>query len=147
MFMEGFHNETTYEDIIEALKEQFDIDLYQDNAFAFEKVEKRKTLCQIRFVKENAALDLAMKIKEKLGGSENFKIKESAIKFNVLSGQEEIEFLEKIKRKKDITAWHKNRRQDRKRHNKACNQSELDEHLNGKKQNRVKAEIKGSDQI
>ena len=44
MFMEGFHNETTYEDIIEALKEQFDIDLYQDNAFAFEKVEKRKML-------------------------------------------------------------------------------------------------------
>ena len=137
MFMEGFNNETTYEDIIEALKKQFNIDLYKDNAFAFEKVEKRKTLCQIRFVKENAALNLAAKIKEKLGGSEKFKIKESAININVLSGQEEIEFLEKIKRKRELTAWHKNRRQDRKRHNETCNQSEVDEHINGKKQTRV----------
>ena len=104
MFMEGFHNETTYEDIIEALKEQFNIDLYKDNAFAFEKVEKRKNLCHIRFVKENAAINLETKIKEKLGESEKFKIKESAININVLSGQEEIEFLEKIKRKKEITA-------------------------------------------
>ena len=134
MFMEGFNNETTYEDIIEALKEQFNIDLYKDNAFAFEKVEKRKTLCQIRFVKENAAINLEAKIKQKLEESEKFKIKESGINFNVLSGQEEIDFLEKIKRKKEITAWHKNRRQDRKRHNEACNQSEVDEHLNGKKQ-------------
>ena len=118
MIMEGFHNETTYEDIIEALKEQFNIDLYKDNAFAFEKVEKRKTLCHIRFVKENAAINLAAKIKQKLGESEKFKIKESGINFKVLSGHEEIEFLEKIKRKREITTWHKNKRQDRKRHNK-----------------------------
>ena len=93
MFMEGFKDDTRREDIKEALKEQFEV---PDDAFAFMEFEKGQTSGHVRFKKENAAINLAAKIKEKLGETdEKLKIKEAEIEFRVLEGQEEIDFLDK----------------------------------------------------
>merc|ERR1740129_1245261 len=67
MFMEGFKDDTTREDIKEALKLQFDVEL---KAFAFMEFEKGQTKGHVRFVEENAAVELAAKMKEKLAESE-----------------------------------------------------------------------------
>ena len=44
-------------------------------------------------MEENAAINLAAKIKEKLGESEKFKIKGAEINLRFLTGQEEIKHL------------------------------------------------------
>ena len=91
MFMEGFKDDTKREDIKEALKEQFEV---EDKAFAFMEFERGQTKGYVRFVEENAAIDLAAKIKEKLGETEKLKIKEAEIEFRVLEGQEESDHLD-----------------------------------------------------
>merc|ERR1711874_639161 len=91
MFMEGFKDDTKREDIKEALKEQFEVD---DKAFAFMEFERGQTSGYVRFIEENAAIDLAAKIKEKLGETEKLKIKEAEIDFRVLEGQEESDHLD-----------------------------------------------------
>jgi len=91
MFMEGFKDDTKREDIKEALKAQFEVD---DKAFAFMEFERGQTKGHVRFVEENAAIDLAAKIKEKLGETEKLKIKEAEIEFRVLEGQEESDHLD-----------------------------------------------------
>ena len=78
MFMEGFKDDTRREDIKEALKLQFDVEL---KAFAFMDFEKGQSSGHVRFVEENAAIELAAKMKEKLAESEKFKVKEADISF------------------------------------------------------------------
>ena len=77
MFMEGFKDDTTREDIKEALKLQFDVEL---KAFAFMEFEIGQTSGHVRFVEENAAIELAAKMKEKLA-EEKLKVKEADISF------------------------------------------------------------------
>ena len=91
MFMEGFKDDTTREDIKEALKLQFDVEL---KAFAFMEFEKGQTSGHVRFVEENAAVELAVKMKEKLAESEKLNINEANISFRVLGGQEETDHLD-----------------------------------------------------
>ena len=91
MFMEGFKDDTRREDIKEALKLQFDVEL---KAFAFMDFEKGQSSGHVRFVEENAAIELAAKMKEKLAESEKFKVKEADISFRVLEGQEETDHLD-----------------------------------------------------
>merc|ERR1711913_6611 len=108
MFMEGFKDDTKREDIKEALKEQFEVD---DKAFAFMEFERGQTSGYVRFIEENAAIDLAAKIKEKLGETEKLKIKEAEIDFRVLEGQEESDHLDNalkvMKMRKDKYRGHK----------------------------------------
>ena len=63
MFMEGFKDGTTREDIEEALKLQLDIEL-KSKAFAFVKCVNGKTFANVRFGQENAAFVLAAEMKE-----------------------------------------------------------------------------------
>jgi len=108
MFMEGFKDDTTREDIKEALKLQFDVEL---KAFAFMEFEKGQTSGHVRFVEENAAVELAAKMKEKLAESEKLKVKEADISFRVLEGQEETDHLDHaltvMKMRKDKFRGHK----------------------------------------
>jgi len=108
MFMEGFKDDTKREDIKEALKEQFEV---EDKAFAFMEFERGQTKGYVRFIEENAAIDLAAKIKEKLGETEKLKIKEAEIDFRVLEGQEESDHLDNalkvMKMRKDKYRGHK----------------------------------------
>ena len=46
--------------------------------------ERGQTKGYVRFVEENAAIDLAAKIKEKLGETEKLKIKEAEIEFRYI---------------------------------------------------------------
>merc|ERR1719189_2262292 len=108
MFMEGFKDDTKREDIKEALKEQFEV---EDKAFAFMEFERGQTKGYVRFIEENAAIDLAAKIKEKLGETEKLKVKEAEIDFRVLEGQEESDHLDNalkvMKMRKDKYRGHK----------------------------------------
>merc|ERR1739844_227214 len=108
MFMEGFKDDTRREDIKEALKEQFDV---ADDAFAFMEFEKGQTSGHVRFNEENAAVELAAKMKEKLAESEKLKVKEADISFRLLEGQEETDHLDHaltvMKMRKDKFRGHK----------------------------------------
>ena len=83
MFMEGFKDDTIREDIEEALKLQLDVEL-KSKAFVFNKFVNGITSAHVRFIEENAAVDLAAKMKEKLAESEKLKIKGAEISFRVL---------------------------------------------------------------
>ena len=88
IFMEGFENDTSEEDIKEALIETFDV-----QAEAFALIEKGETCGYVRFHKENAAIELVAKMKENLGTSKKLKIKGAEIDFRVLEGNEETAYL------------------------------------------------------
>ena len=62
MFIEGFKDDTTIKDIKEALKLQFDVEL-RSKAFVFNKFVNGLTSAHVRFIEENAAVDLAAKMK------------------------------------------------------------------------------------
>ena len=87
LYMDGFKNDTMREDI----KKELDC----DDAIAFVDFERGKTTAWIRFKNENAAKDLAEKLKEKYKDDEKLKVKETDIEFRVLEGNEENEYLEK----------------------------------------------------
>ena len=96
-------------------------------------------------MEENAAINLAAKIKEKLGESEKFKTKGAEINLRFLTGREEMKHLLKVKRIKNnfLTGKiqtekqiGKNRRQNRKRHCEASNKIELNE-LNSVKKRKI----------
>lgn len=109
LFMEGFSDKTMREDIKAALKEQFDL---EPEAVAFMDFEKGQTAGHVRFTEENAAVNLAAKINEKLG-EEKLKIKDNEITFRVLKDTEETEYLDKaladMKARKDKNKGHKRR--------------------------------------
>ena len=88
MFMDGFENDTSEEDIKEALIETFDI-----KAEAFASIEKGETCGYVRFHEENAAVELVAKMNENLGTSKKLKIKGAEIDFRVLEGNEETAYL------------------------------------------------------
>ena len=92
MFMEGFEDGTTREDIEEALKLQFNVEL-KSKAYAFVESGNGKFFAYVRFGEKNAAFVQAAKMKEKLTESEKIKIKGAEISFRVLEGEEEIEYL------------------------------------------------------
>jgi hypothetical protein len=52
-----------------------------------------KTFAHVKFDEENAAVDLAAKMNEKLANSEKLKIKGTEISFRVLKGKEETDYL------------------------------------------------------
>merc|ERR1712072_231393 len=87
LYMDGFKNDTMREDI----KKELDC----DDAIAFVDFERGKTTAWVRFKNENAAKDLAEKLKEKYKDDEKLKVKETDIEFRVLEGDEENEYLEK----------------------------------------------------
>merc|ERR1711862_468755 len=107
MFMEGFKDDTRREDIKEVLQEQFGVEA---SAFAYMDFQKGQTSGHVRFLTENAAIDLAAKIKEKLGEEEKLKIKEAEITYRVLEGQEETDHLAEaleVKERKNKSRGHK----------------------------------------
>ena len=78
-----------------------------------------QTSGHVRFVEENAAVELAAKMKEKLAESEKLKVKEADISFRVLEGQEETDHLDHavtvMKMRKDKFRGHKRHRGVRQR--------------------------------
>lgn len=90
LFMDGFKDTTSREDIKEVLGEDIDC----DEAIAFVDFERGKTSGYIRFKEENAAKDLAEKLSEK-HKEDKLKVKEAEIEFKLLEGDEENEYLEK----------------------------------------------------
>ena len=93
-----------------ALKDQFDV---ANEAIAFIDFEKGQTTARIRFNEENAAKELAEKIKEKLGEADKLMIKEAEITFRALEDDEEAKYLEKaasdMKLRKEKNKGHKRR--------------------------------------
>ena len=77
------------------MREDIKKELDCDDAIAFVDFERGKTTAWIRFKNENAAKDLAEKLKEKYKDDEKLKVKETDIEFRVLEGNEENEYLEK----------------------------------------------------
>ena len=88
MFMEGFENDTSEKDIKKALIETSNLML---NNIAL--IEKGDSCGYVRFHEENAAIELAAKMKENLGTSQKLKIKGAEIDFRVLEGNEETAYL------------------------------------------------------
>jgi len=98
LHLEGFaeNGDTKREDIKEKLVEDFEMDAA---SVAFVYYNKGETDAKLRFQEENAAKKLAEVMKEKLG-DKKFLVKDTEIKFKVLEGEEESNFLEQCK--KDI---------------------------------------------
>jgi len=96
--LEGFteNGDTKREDIKEKLVEDFGIEA---SSVAFVYYNKGETNAKLRFQLEDAAKKLAEVMKEKLG-DKKFLVKDTEIKFNVLEGEEESNFLQQCK--KDI---------------------------------------------
>ena len=98
MFMKGFKNDTTKEDIKNALAGTFGV---QDKALVSIETGnngfKSQSCGYVIFCKENAANELLAKIK---GRSEMFKIKGADIKCRVVEGQEENAWHDHLARKK-----------------------------------------------
>ena len=98
MFMKGFKNGTTREDIKNALLRTFGV---ENKALASVEIgnngSKFQSCGYVIFCKENAANELLAKIK---GRSKRFKIKGAGIKCKVVEGQEENTWHEHLARKK-----------------------------------------------
>ena len=98
MFMKGFKNDTTKEDIKNAFLMTFGV---ENKALASVEIgnngSKFQSCGYVIFCKENAANELLAKIK---GSSKRFKIKGAAIKCKVVEGQEENTWHEHLARKK-----------------------------------------------
>ena len=99
MFMKGFKNGTTREDIKNALLGTFGV---ENKALASVEIGNKGSKFQscgyVIFCKENAANELLAKIK---GRSEMFKIKGADIRSRVVKGQEENAWHEHLARKKN----------------------------------------------
>jgi len=96
--LEGFkeNGDTKREDIKEKLIEDFQMEA---TSVAFVYYNKGETSAKLRFQNENAAKTLVGVMKEKLGDKQ-FTVKNTEIKFKVLEGEEESDFLQQCK--KDI---------------------------------------------
>ena len=92
VFMEGFKDGTTREDIEKALKLEFDVEL-ASKAFTFVESVNGNFFAYVRFGEKNAAVVAFAKMKEKLTESIKFKIKGAEISFRVLEGNEETVYL------------------------------------------------------
>ena len=107
LFMDGFKDDTMREHIKKVLKDEFDV---ENEHIAFVDFEKGQTKAYVRFCQENAAKELAEKIKEKDG---KIKVNESEIEHKVLEGDEETKYLDKavmdMKLRKEKNKGHKRR--------------------------------------